>query len=123
MLYVPSAHPGCLAPHLWLSDGSSLYDHFGDGFTLLVTDGDPSIGGMLVKTAAMRKVPVKTLSPGDVRLRDRYGARIALIRPDQHVAWRGDELPAHCDALIAQVTGSLRKNAASAPVALSQEVP
>ena len=40
MLYVPSAHPGCLAPHLWLADGSSLYDHFGPGFTLLVTDGD-----------------------------------------------------------------------------------
>ena len=37
MLYVPSAHPGCLAPHLWLNDGSSLYDHFGEGFTLLIT--------------------------------------------------------------------------------------
>ena len=35
MLYMPSAHPGCLAPHLWLADGSSLYDHFGDGFTVL----------------------------------------------------------------------------------------
>ena len=65
MLYVPSAHPGCLAPHLWLSDGSSLYDHFGEGFTLLVTDGDPSNGDMFVKTAAKRKVPLKTLSPGD----------------------------------------------------------
>jgi FAD binding domain-containing protein len=26
MVYVPSAYPGCLAPHLWLADGSSLYD-------------------------------------------------------------------------------------------------
>lgn len=40
MLYVPSAHPGCLAPHLWLADGSSLYDYFGPGFALLVTEGD-----------------------------------------------------------------------------------
>ena len=40
MLYVPSAHPGCLAPHLWLTDGSSLYDHFGPGFTPLITEGD-----------------------------------------------------------------------------------
>ena len=44
MLYVPSAHPGCLAPHLWLADGSSLYDHFGPGFTLLVTEGDERAG-------------------------------------------------------------------------------
>ena len=24
MIYVPSTCPGCLAPHLWLEDGSSL---------------------------------------------------------------------------------------------------
>ena len=36
--YHPSAAPGCLAPHQWLEDGSSLYDHFGQGFTLLVLD-------------------------------------------------------------------------------------
>ena len=34
----PRAHPGCLAPHAWLADGSSLYDHFGPGFTLLMLD-------------------------------------------------------------------------------------
>ena len=34
--FEPSAHPGCLAPHAWLADGSSLYDHFGLGFSLLV---------------------------------------------------------------------------------------
>jgi hypothetical protein len=62
MLYVPSAHPGCLAPHLWLSDGSSLYDHFGDGFTLLVTDGEPEAADELVAAAAKRKVPVKVLA-------------------------------------------------------------
>jgi hypothetical protein len=36
--YRPSACPGCLAPHAWLADGSSLYDHFGSGFTLLVVE-------------------------------------------------------------------------------------
>ena len=54
MLYVPSAHPGCLAPHLWLSDGSSLYDHFGEGFTLLVTDGDLQATDEFVAAAAER---------------------------------------------------------------------
>ena len=37
----PSAYPGCLAPHAWLADGSSLYDHFGVGLTLLVLGATP----------------------------------------------------------------------------------
>jgi len=111
MLYIPSAYPGCLAPHLWLSDGSSLYDHFGQEFTLLITEGDPDEAKGLVETASKQKVPLRTLAPADVRLRDRYGARFALIRPDQHVAWRGDQLPADCDALIATVTGTVGKAA------------
>ena len=61
MLYVPSAHPGCLAPHLWLSDGSSLYDHFGNGFTLLITEGDLSPPTGLVEAASKNKIPIKTL--------------------------------------------------------------
>ena len=104
-LYEPSAYPGCLAPHLWLADGSSLYDHFGDGFTLLVTDGDRGSSDAFVAAAARRRVPVTVLALPDERLRGRYGARLALIRPDQHVAWRGDELPADLDRLIAHVTG------------------
>jgi 2-polyprenyl-6-methoxyphenol hydroxylase-like FAD-dependent oxidoreductase len=114
MLYTPSAHPGCLAPHLWLADGSSLYDHFGPGFALLVTDGDARDAERLAKAAASRSVPLKLLAPGNARLRQRYEARFALIRPDQHVAWRGDEIPSDCDALIARVTGTSPKVVAHA---------
>ena len=109
MLYVPSAHPGCLAPHLWLADGSSLYDHFGPGFTLLVTDGDTRPADSLSKAAAKRNVPFKVLALANVRLRPRYETRFVLIRPDQHVAWRGDDIPVDCDALLAQVTGASRR--------------
>jgi 2-polyprenyl-6-methoxyphenol hydroxylase-like FAD-dependent oxidoreductase len=105
MLYTPSAHPGCLAPHLWLADGSSLYDHFGEGFTLLVADGDLRDAEELAAAAARRNVPLKVLSPSDERLRDRYEARLALIRPDQHVAWRGDKLPTDITSLIDRMTG------------------
>ena len=103
--YVPSAVPGCLAPHLWLADGSSLYDHFGPGYTMLVTDGhDPRID-VLVRAAAARPMPLTVVAPGDERLPEAYAARFALIRPDQHVAWRGDALPADPAALLDQVTG------------------
>ena len=65
MLYVPSAHPGCLAPHLWLDDGSSLYDHFGPGFTLLATDDDTVSAHALATAATARGVPLNT--PGSRR--------------------------------------------------------
>jgi 2-polyprenyl-6-methoxyphenol hydroxylase-like FAD-dependent oxidoreductase len=106
MLYTPSAHPGCLAPHIWLADGSSLYDHFGDGFTLLVTDGQGADVAQFTAAMAQRNVPLKVLSPGDGRLRERYQARFALIRPDQHVAWRGDQLPSNLPAFIGRITGT-----------------
>ena len=105
MLYTPSAHPGCLAPHIWLEDGSSLYDHFGDGFTLLVTDGEEADAGPLAAAMAKLNVPLKVLSPDDARLHERYQARFALIRPDQHVAWRGDQFPPNLPSLISHVTG------------------
>jgi 2-polyprenyl-6-methoxyphenol hydroxylase-like FAD-dependent oxidoreductase len=106
MLYVPSAHPGCLAPHLWLHDGSSLYDHFGEGFTLLITEGDADAAAPLVSAAAGRKIPLKVLALSDARLRARYEAVFALIRPDQHVAWRAHIMPRDPDYLLAQITGA-----------------
>lgn len=106
MLYAPSAHPGCLAPHLWLADGSSLYDHFGDGLTLLVTDGDADAAGALLSAARDRHIPIKVLTPADDRLRNRYAARFALIRPDQYVGWRGDALPVDCGDLLDRLTGA-----------------
>ena len=105
MLYDPSAHPGCLAPHLWLADGSSLYDHFGPGFTLLITDGDDVQAAPIAEAAATRHLPLEILCLSDARLKGRYEARFALIRPDQHVAWRGDTLPGDCIALLDRVTG------------------
>ncbi|RBP11370.1 2-polyprenyl-6-methoxyphenol hydroxylase-like FAD-dependent oxidoreductase [Roseiarcus fermentans] len=106
MLYTPSAHPGCLAPHLWLRDGSSLYDHFGPDFTLLVTAGDARDGQALAVAASALGVPIRIVAPSDSRLEDRYQARFALIRPDQHVAWRGAAIPERPDELLARVTGN-----------------
>ena len=107
MLYVPSAHPGCLAPHLWLADGSSLYDHFGEGFTLLVTDGDPTCGGRICSPRLLNVASrSKVLALPDQRLRARYEKRFIVIRPDQHVAWRGDAFPADVHGLIARLTGA-----------------
>ena len=104
----PSAMPGAVAPHCWMKDGSSLYDHFGAGFTLLVTEASAwSEADRAAVEARAAGVPLKLLGRTngypEKDLRRLYGARLVLIRPDQHVAWRGDRWPA--DGVIARVTG------------------
>ncbi|WP_159918303.1 FAD-dependent monooxygenase [Pantoea sp. 18069] len=104
--YLPSARPGSIAPHAWLHDGRSLYDTFGAGFTLLVTDGSQGsdVEGLQAAARACQLPLTLSLAPrGSVAAL--YGARYALIRPDQHVAWRGDSLPGDVAALLAQVSG------------------
>ncbi|NIJ37473.1 2-polyprenyl-6-methoxyphenol hydroxylase-like FAD-dependent oxidoreductase [Sphingopyxis panaciterrae] len=86
--YVPSAAPGSLAPHGWLADGSSLYDQFGPGFTLLVFGNVETLGAE--REAATTGIPLTIVRLDDSRLAERYEKPLALIRPDQHVAWRGD---------------------------------
>lgn len=107
MVYRPSAHPGCVAPHLWLEDGTSLYDHFGQGYTLLATDGrEQSELADSVDAARKLGIPLKVIAPKDSRLGRRYVAHLAIIRPDQHVAWRGDNLPKDFEGLLRQITGN-----------------
>lgn len=102
--YVPSAVPGCLAPHHWLEDGRSLYDLFGSGFTLLAFDGAADADIAAARDEAARSgIPLEIVELRDPELGARYEARLALIRPDQHVAWRGDTWPAETVLLLAPV--------------------
>src|SRR5262249_35421716 len=104
--YVPSAHPGCLAPHAWLADGSSLYDHFGSGFTLLVNRaGDDLAIDAALRASLKLGVPLTPLPAPARHLGDLYAAPYVLIRPDQHVAWRGASLDGF-GAILQRVTGT-----------------
>ncbi len=122
-IYQPSARPGCLAPHLWLTDGSSLYDHLGVGFTLLSTvvgADDCSELQRVERCAKDLGIPLKSLTPNDSRLLRRYQASFALIRPDQHVVWRGNQIPEDFSSILLRVTG--RPEAASLGATEQQEV-
>ena len=88
--YEASAHPGCLAPHAWLADGRSLYDVFGSDFTLVVSeDAQETDIAHATKDAAELGAPFKIVRPEGVPVAALYGAPLTLMRPDQHVAWRG----------------------------------
>jgi len=103
--YTPSAHPGARLPHAWLAEGRSVYDELGPEFTVLqlAPAADPQ---PLVDAAAHRGVPLRVLDLSSLpQLRGRYAADLVLVRPDQHVAWRGDEVT-DPEELLAAVTGA-----------------
>ena len=103
--YHPSGWPGARAPHGWLPDGRSTLDLFGHGFVLLKFDGAPD-AAPLVDAAKDRGVPLAIYEIANGEIAALYGRRLALVRPDGHVAWRGDTLPADPLLLIDTVRGA-----------------
>jgi 2-polyprenyl-6-methoxyphenol hydroxylase-like FAD-dependent oxidoreductase len=99
---------GALLPHAWLGPGRSLYDELGEGFTLLVRR--PGSGrGTIERAARARGVPLRVLAlpdQGPDQGPDRGGPALALVRPDQYVAWAGDREPGDGLALIDRVRGA-----------------
>jgi hypothetical protein len=106
--YTPSTVPGCRTPHFVRGDGSSLYDALGPEFTLLRLDPAVEITPLELAARA-RGMPLKILDVERPATAIFYGARLVLSRPDQHVAWRGDTLPADSLALVDLVRGAASK--------------
>ena len=106
--YQPTSWPGARLPHVWLADGSSVYDRLGHGFTLLRVGPDTPGGEALVTAAAGARVPltVADVATGDAGS-EWDGVSLVLVRPDQHVAWRSRTAPSfqEADDVIATVTG------------------
>jgi len=87
--YVPTARPGGRPPHAWLEDGRSLFDSFHSEWTLL------ALGPQVPSTAAFEQaaqalgMDLRVVRHPAPALRELYEAPLALVRPDQIVAWRG----------------------------------
>ncbi len=109
-----AARPGARAPHAWLADGRSTLDLFGDGFVLLCFDGAHERAFGLMIAAKRRGVPLRVVAIDDPAVAALYGAAQVLVRPDAHVAWRGDD-PAAPDAIIDRVRGALSSDVMQQP--------
>jgi 2-polyprenyl-6-methoxyphenol hydroxylase-like FAD-dependent oxidoreductase len=105
--YIPSASPGSRFPHVWLKDGRALQDILGSGFTLLAFgDADTAPLQRAMKASV---VPLEVLTLDEPPVHFVAARNLVLLRPDLHVAWRGNSLPASCENLVATVTGHLSK--------------
>ena len=101
--YTPSARPGHRAPHAWIAPGHSTLDLFGRGFTLLRFNGER--GDALITAAHDAGLPLAVHDIVDPAIALLYERHLVLVRPDGHVAWRGDETPHDANALIEAIRG------------------
>jgi len=107
--FTSSTVPGCRVPHLWFDDGRSLYDALGPEYTLLRFD--PSLDvGPLATAAQKRGFPLTVLDVVSREAAALYSTKLVLARPDQHVAWRGDDLPGDSLRLIDHLRGALAQS-------------
>jgi 2-polyprenyl-6-methoxyphenol hydroxylase-like FAD-dependent oxidoreductase len=107
--YLPTARPGHRAPHAWMAEGRSTLDLFGAGFVLLRfgTPGEASAPDdeQLQRSADQIGLPLSIVDLAEPEIAQLYERRLVLVRPDGHVAWRGDQLPADVHALLDTVRG------------------
>jgi len=104
--YVPSACPGCRAPHVWLGDGRSTLDLFGQNFALLGFDARADDVAKLMAAATQRRVPVTFTAIDSAAAAALFGRKLVLVRPDGHVAWRGDRCADDALSVIDRIRGA-----------------
>lgn len=106
--YMPQARPGARAPHFWLDEERSVLDLFKTEYVLLQFN-EAADTAPLAEAAKAKGVPLAVVQVAEVAARDLYEADLVLVRPDGHVAWRGDSLGSQdMNKLIDRVCGAGR---------------
>jgi 2-polyprenyl-6-methoxyphenol hydroxylase-like FAD-dependent oxidoreductase len=104
--YTPTTWPGARAPHVWLEDGRSTLDLFGRGFVLLVLSSRADDISPFTSAAQRVGLPLQVIHLAEARVREAYERSLVLVRPDGHVAWRGEALPDNPREIIDCVRGA-----------------
>jgi 2-polyprenyl-6-methoxyphenol hydroxylase-like FAD-dependent oxidoreductase len=111
--YTPSTQPGVRPPSVFLTDGQALFDLFGYGFTLLRFD-DIDVADFAA-AAAECGMPLTVVDIREHHVRELYERDLVLVRPDHHVAWRGNAVPDQPKTVIDRVRGAAPGWSARAP--------
>lgn len=109
--YRPIVEVGRRLPHVWVAPNISTHDLVDRGYTLFCID-PPATGDVtrLVKVFTDLGATLNVLHSKNPAAVQVYGRGYLLIRPDVHIAWRGESLPNDPNELAKLVTGNLRTN-------------
>ncbi|CAK1356188.1 unnamed protein product [Cercospora beticola] len=89
--YTPTTWPGIRPPHVFLSNGTAIFDTFGKDWTLLNFAEDERDQELFTDAAKALSIPLSSVGLANESLAKKlYERTLVLIRPDQHVAWRGN---------------------------------
>ena len=106
--YRPTTWSGARLPSGFRADGSALFDQLDPtGFTLLsVAGSDGEEAKTMAETAGGMGVPFKVLTIHEPHLETMLERKFVLVRPDQHVCWRGNAIPGNGGGIIDTVRGA-----------------
>ncbi len=88
-----------------LSSGRNVFEELGRGYTLIALTDDLAPVAALQDAARAARVPLRVLTDTVDDGRNAYGCRYILVRPDQYVAWAGDQPPADPAGLLRRAAG------------------
>ncbi|PYC99884.1 hypothetical protein B4U78_013695 [Microbacterium esteraromaticum] len=103
--YTPSVRAGSRLPHLWRTDGSSLFDALGPDWTL-ITDGAGD-EREYIAAARLAGVALTVLALDAEEAQGTIDVPAVLVRPDLYIAYSG-ELPEDLSAIFAELLGPAR---------------
>jgi len=95
---------GARAPHAWIRRNVSTLDLFGTGFVLLRFKRNMDVSP-LEAAARIRVMPFSIRDVDNSNIAQLYQRKLVLVRPDGHVAWRGDAAPKDATMLLDRVCG------------------
>jgi len=99
----PTTSPGCRFPNYYLNNGHPIADLFGRGFTLLAI-GEVEIGRIDALAQAIG-MPLEIVRLEEEPVTEQLEGRIILVRPDHHIAWRGEHKPADWRPILERIVG------------------
>lgn len=87
--YTPSTWPGARAPHVFLSNGTAIFDCYGPGFSIVDFTRDGRASQDFAFVASKLSIPITQLHlPEETHCKAIWERDVVLVRPDGFVSWR-----------------------------------
>ncbi|MFD0847282.1 FAD-dependent monooxygenase [Sphingosinicella xenopeptidilytica] len=107
---IPTTYPGARLPHILLSDSTPLLDKLGPAFSVIAVRGGNA--RPFVEAADELGIPLTVAELPDQAALHVIDRRLLLVRPDGHIAWRGDDV-GDARSVLTRASGRISQNQTS----------